>query len=55
MMVSYLVVNKSLTSAEVLGRDVGETVRQVQALQYADENKGEGCPANWKYTFILAE
>lgn len=33
---------------EPLGRDVSETVRQVKALQYADANKGQGCPANWK-------
>mmetsp|Transcript_307 Transcript_307/g.365 ORF Transcript_307/g.365 Transcript_307/m.365 type:complete len:232 (+) Transcript_307:122-817(+) len=33
---------------EPLGRDVAETVRQVKALQYADANKGQGCPANWQ-------
>ncbi|KAJ8601628.1 hypothetical protein CTAYLR_008915 [Chrysophaeum taylorii] len=32
---------------EPLGRSVEETVRAVNALQYADEHAGEGCPANW--------
>jgi len=33
---------------EPLGREVAETVRQVKALQYADANVGQGCPANWR-------
>ncbi|GMH45867.1 hypothetical protein BSKO_13830 [Bryopsis sp. KO-2023] len=31
---------------ESVGRNVDETLRLLQAFQYADEH-GEGCPANW--------
>lgn len=33
---------------EPLGRSVAETVRAVKGLQFADQHKGEGCPANWE-------
>ena len=33
---------------DAAGRSVDETMRTVQALQYADEHAGEVCGANWK-------
>mmetsp|Transcript_2438 Transcript_2438/g.3456 ORF Transcript_2438/g.3456 Transcript_2438/m.3456 type:complete len:226 (-) Transcript_2438:338-1015(-) len=32
---------------EAVGRNVDETLRTLQAFQYADSHAGEGCPANW--------
>lgn len=31
-----------------VGRSVDETLRLVQAFQYADKHPGQVCPANWK-------
>ncbi len=31
-----------------VGRNVEETLRLIQAFQYADDHKGQVCPAGWK-------
>lgn len=41
------VVRSISINDESVGRNVDETLRIVQAFQYADAHKGEGCPANW--------
>ncbi len=33
---------------EQVGRSIDEVIRTVEGFQYADANKGQGCPANWK-------
>ncbi|GMH45138.1 hypothetical protein BSKO_13095 [Bryopsis sp. KO-2023] len=41
------VVRSVVVNDEAVGRSVEETIRLIQAFQYADEH-GETCPANWK-------
>ena len=40
------IVRHQLVNDKPLGRNVGEALRMVKALQYHEEN-GEVCPANW--------
>jgi len=41
------VVQHQLVNNLPLGRNIGEALRMVDALQYHEEH-GEVCPANWK-------
>lgn len=42
------VIRSILINDEQVGRSVTETVRLIKAFQFADEHKGEVCPAGWK-------
>jgi peroxiredoxin (alkyl hydroperoxide reductase subunit C) len=41
-------VRSIVINDEAVGRNADETLRTLQALQYADEHPGEACPASWK-------
>jgi alkyl hydroperoxide reductase subunit AhpC len=36
---------------DAVGRSVDETIRILQAFQYADSHQGEACPASWQVSF----
>jgi peroxiredoxin (alkyl hydroperoxide reductase subunit C) len=42
------IVRSMQINDESVGRNVEETLRLLQAFQYADSHDGEGCPANWQ-------
>ena len=42
------VLRQSTVNDLPIGRSVEETLRLLQAVQYADEHKGEVMPCNWK-------